>query len=133
VIHAAHGQGVRSWDIDQGWLLPPSLHELVPPGHMAYFVRDTVREALDPSGILDTWTEERGYPPYHSKMIVALLLYGYSRVLYSSLQLARAREERNYGFGAGGFFPSNLQCVVGGVPQIRLILLSFFTQPVMDR
>ena len=84
----------RGWDVDQGWLLPPSLHEFVPPGHMAHFVRDTVREALDLSAILDSYTEERGYPPYHPGMMVALLLYGYSRGLYSSRQLARACEER---------------------------------------
>src|SRR6195952_4641765 len=84
----------RSWDVDQGWLLPPSLHEFVPPGHMAHFVRDTVREALDLSGILDSYTEERGYPPYHPGMMVALLLYGYSRGLYSSRQLALTCEER---------------------------------------
>lgn len=84
----------RAWDVDQGWLLPPSLHEFVPPGHMAHFVRDTVREVLDLSAILDTYTEERGYPPYHPGMMVALLLYGYSRGLYSSRQLARACEER---------------------------------------
>jgi transposase len=84
----------RSWDVDQGWLLPPSLHEFVPPGHLAHFVRDTVREALDLSAILDTYTEERGYPPYHPGMMVALLLYGYSRGVYSSRQLARACEER---------------------------------------
>jgi transposase len=84
----------RSWDVDQGWLLPPSVHEFVPPGHLAHFVRDTVREALDLSAILDTYTEERGFPPYHPGMMVALLLYGYSRGLYSSRQLARACEER---------------------------------------
>ncbi len=84
----------RSWDVDQGWLLPPSLHEFVPPGHMAHFVRDTVREGLDLSAIIDSYTEERGYPPYHAGMMVALLLYGYSRGLYSSRQLARACEER---------------------------------------
>ena len=61
---------------------------------MAHFVRDTVREALDLSAILDTYAEERGYPPYHPGMMVALLLYGYSRGLYSSRQLARACEER---------------------------------------
>jgi hypothetical protein len=44
----------RSWDVDQGWLLPPSLHEFVPPGHMAHFVRDTVREALDLSALLES-------------------------------------------------------------------------------
>lgn len=85
----------RSWDVDQGWLLPPSLHEFVPPGHMALFVRDTVGEALDLSAILDTYGEERVYPPpYHPRMMVALLLYGYSRGLYSSRQLAWACEER---------------------------------------
>src|ERR1044071_8591722 len=55
----------RAWDVDQGWLLPPSVHEFVPPGHLAHFVRDTVREALDLSAILETYTEERGFPPYH--------------------------------------------------------------------
>jgi hypothetical protein len=47
----------RSWDVDQSWLLPPSVHEFVPPGHLAHFVRDTVREALDLSAILGTYTE----------------------------------------------------------------------------
>jgi transposase len=87
-------EAFRSWDVDQGWLLPPSVHEFVPPGHLAHFVRDTVREALDLSAILDGYTEERGFPPYHPGMMVALLLYGYSRGLYSSRQLARACEER---------------------------------------
>ena len=84
----------RSWDVDQGWLLPPSVHEFVPPGHLAHFVRDTVREGLDLSAILDSYTEERGFPPYNPGMMVALLLYGYSRGVYSSRQLARACEER---------------------------------------
>lgn len=84
----------RAWDVDQAWVLPPSLHDFVPAGHLAHFVRDTVREALDLSAILGTYTEDRGQPPYHPAMLVALLLYGYSRGLYSSRQLARACEER---------------------------------------
>ena len=84
----------RSWDVDQGWLLPPSVHEFVPAGHMAHFVRDTVREGLDLSAILGTYVEERGYPPYHPGMMVALLLYGYSRGVYSSRRIAQACEER---------------------------------------
>ena len=78
--------------MDQGWLLPPSVHEFVPPDHLAHFVRDTVREALDLSAILATYTEERSFPPYHPEMMVALLLYGYSRGIYSSRQLTRACE-----------------------------------------
>ena len=84
----------RSWDVEQRWLLPPSVHELVPAGHMAHFVRDTVREELDLRAILSTYTEDRGYPPYHPSMMVALLLYSYSRGVYSSRRIAQACEER---------------------------------------
>lgn len=52
----------RSWDVDQGWLLPPSIHEFVAPGHLVHFVRDTVREGLDLGAITATYEEERGQP-----------------------------------------------------------------------
>src|ERR687898_3586511 len=84
----------RPWDVDQLWLLPPSVHDLVPAGHVAHFVRDTVRETLDLAAILASYDEERGYPPYHPAMMVALLLYGYSRGVYSSRRIAQACEER---------------------------------------
>jgi transposase len=84
----------RPWDIEQRWLLPPSVHELVPPGHVAHFVRETVREDLDLTAILSAYTEERGYPPYHPAMMVTLLLYAYSRGVYSSRRIAQACEER---------------------------------------
>jgi transposase len=84
----------RLWDVDQAWLLPPSVHEFVPAGHLAHFVRDTVREGLDLSAILDSYDVERGQPPYHPVMMVALLLYGYSRGVYASRRLAQACEER---------------------------------------
>ena len=82
----------RPWDLEQRVLL--SVHELVPVGHMAHFVRDTVREDLDLSQIMETYTEERGYPPYHPAMMLALLLYAYSRGVYSSRKIAQACEER---------------------------------------
>lgn len=84
----------RPWDVDQLWLLPPSVQELVPAGHLAHLVRDTVRETLDLSAILGEYDEERGYPPYHPAMMTALLLYGYCQGVYSSRRLARACEER---------------------------------------
>lgn len=64
----------RPWDVDQVWLLPPSIQDLVPSGHVAHFVRDTVRAGLDLSAITDSYDEERGFPPYHPGMMVALLL-----------------------------------------------------------
>jgi len=66
----------RAWDVDQTWLLPPSVQEFLPAGHLAHFVRDTVREALDLSAIPGVYKGEQGQPPYHPGMLVALLLYG---------------------------------------------------------
>jgi transposase len=84
----------RPWDVDQGWLFPPSVKDLVPPDHLAHFVRDLVREELDLSSILETYREERGYPPYHPAMMTALLLYAYSRSVYSSRKIETACVER---------------------------------------
>jgi transposase len=64
----------RAWDVDQAWLLPPSVHDFVPAGHLAHFVRDTVRDALDLSAILCEYKGEQGQPPYHPGMLAALLL-----------------------------------------------------------
>ena len=84
----------RAWDVDQAWLLPPSIHEFVPAGHAAHLVRDVVRESLDLSAILSVYGEERGQPPYHPAMMVALLLYAYSVGIYSSRRIAKACAER---------------------------------------
>ena len=54
----------RSWDVDQVWLLRPSIHDFVPVGHPAHFVRDLVRESLDLRAILSAYRGERGQPPY---------------------------------------------------------------------
>jgi transposase len=84
----------RPWAVDDTWLLPPSVHDFVPAGHPAHLVRDLVRYELDLSQIISTYTEQRGYPPYHPAMMVALLLYAYSQGVYSSRRIARACEER---------------------------------------
>jgi transposase len=84
----------RAWQVDQALLLPPSVHDFVPADHPAHFVRDLVREQLDLSAIVESYDEARGYPPYDPWMMTALLLYGYSRGVYSSRRLARACEER---------------------------------------
>jgi transposase len=84
----------RAWLVDQPQLLPPSVQDFVPAGHVSHFIREMVREDLDLSAILDRYTELRGYPPFDPRMMTALLLYGYSRGVYSSRRLAQACEER---------------------------------------
>jgi len=84
----------RDWDIEQLMMFPPSVGDFVPKGHLAHFVRDTTCEALDLSAILNCYSEERGYPPYHPAMMTALLLYGYCQGIYSSRRIAKACQER---------------------------------------
>src|ERR671910_151449 len=84
----------RPWRVNEAWLLPPSVQEFVPEGHAAHLVRDIVAEELDLAAILSSYTEPRGYPPYHPAMMVALLLYAYCRGVYSTRRIARACEER---------------------------------------
>jgi len=69
----------RPWNPKQKWLLPPEITEFIPEGHTSHFVRDLVVEQLDLAAILDTYDEERGYPPFHPTMMVALLLYAYTQ------------------------------------------------------
>jgi transposase len=67
--------------------MPPSLHDWVPEGHLARFIADVV-DTLDLSAIEETYTEERGSPPYHPRMMVAVLLYAYCTGTYSSRKIA---------------------------------------------
>jgi len=82
----------RPYEPDQLLLLPPSLADWVPEDHLARFVSDVV-DALDLTAIEDTYGEERGYPPYHPRMMVKVLLYGYCTGVYSSRKLARQLED----------------------------------------
>ncbi len=77
----------RTYDPDQMLLLPPSLQDWVPEGHLARFISDMV-DSMDLSEIEDAYTEERGYPPYHPCMMLKLLLYGYCTGTYSSRKIA---------------------------------------------
>ena len=77
----------RPYDPDQMLLMPPSLADWVPEDHVARFVRDVV-EALDLTAIEETYTEERGYPPYDPRMMVGVLLYAYCSGTYSARKIA---------------------------------------------
>ena len=84
----------RPWDPKQKWLLPPEITEFIPEGHASHFVRDLVVEQLDLTAILDTYVEDRGFPPFHPTMMVALLLYAYTQGVFSSRKIAKACIER---------------------------------------
>ena len=64
----------RDWNLGQDFLLPPSVHDFVPAGHLSRFVVALVTEELDLSTIMTSYKGEKGQPPYHPTMMVALLL-----------------------------------------------------------
>jgi transposase len=83
----------RSYEPDQILLLPPSLRDWLPGGHLAYFILDVVA-SLDLSGILNSYGgPARGTVPYDPKMMVGLLLYGYCAGVPSSRRIATKAEE----------------------------------------
>ena len=84
----------RPWNPNQQWLLPPSVHDWLPENDLVYFILDTVNE-LDISAITQKYEqEERGFPPYNPRMMVALLFYAYCRGIFSSRKIMQACEER---------------------------------------
>jgi transposase len=79
----------RSYLPEQDLLLPPSLHDWLPEGHLAYFVSDVV-DQLDLSAIESVYEdEERGQPPYHPRMMTKILLYGYCVGVFSSRRIEK--------------------------------------------
>ncbi|MDQ1245672.1 MAG: hypothetical protein QG597_39 [Actinomycetota bacterium] len=74
---------------EQGLLLPPSLDDWLPADHMVRFIADVVDEHLDLSRIHGAYTESRGGPPYDPRLMVRILLYGYTTGVRSSRAIER--------------------------------------------
>ncbi len=84
----------RPWNPNQQYLLPPSVQDWLPENNLVYFLLDTVNE-LDISAITEKYEQtKRGFPPFHPRMMVALLLYSYCRGIFSSRKIMQACEER---------------------------------------
>ena len=82
----------RPWNPDQDWLLPPSPRDWLAEGDLVYMVLEVVR-TLDISAIVRKYEkDDRGQPPFHPRMMVALLVYAYCTGVYSSRRIQRACE-----------------------------------------
>jgi len=77
-------------DRDQSFLLPPDVRDWLPPGHLAWFVLDAVA-GMDLSEFYAAYRRDGvGRRAYDPAMVVALLLYGYSRGVRSARAIERA-------------------------------------------
>uniref|UniRef100_UPI0038CC0FBA IS1182 family transposase n=1 Tax=Mycobacterium ostraviense TaxID=2738409 RepID=UPI0038CC0FBA len=96
----------RLFDPDQGLLLPPSRDEWLPGEHVARFIADLVDEHLDLSRIHAAYTEGRGGPPYDPRLMVRILLYGYTIGVRSSRVIeTKCVDDVPFRWPAGGAAP----------------------------
>jgi len=95
-------------DRDQVFLMPPSVRDWVPEGHLVWTVLDAVGE-LDLSAFYaDYRADGHGRPAYEPSMMVALLLYAYARGNRSARGIERACvEDVAYRVVAGNLSPDH--------------------------
>src|SRR6056297_3464014 len=87
------GKSYRAYQPEQALLLPPDLRDWVPAEHLVWFVSDLVDE-LDLTAIEAYYEgETRGQPPYHPRLMVKLLVYGYCLGVRSSRKIAQRLDE----------------------------------------
>jgi transposase len=81
-------QTFRLVDRETLFLLPPSMNDWLPEGHLARFIVEIV-EQLDLTAIKSTYAG-RGSKAHHPEMLLALLFYGYATGVFSSRKLEQA-------------------------------------------
>jgi transposase len=87
--HPGMAQNFLACDRDQELLLPPSLREWLPEGHLVWFVIDAVA-ALDLSAFYAAYRDSgQGRAAHDPAMMVALLLYSYAVGERSSRRIER--------------------------------------------
>ena len=84
-------------EFHQHQLFPSNLFDLLPDGHDCYLYADLFQQ-LDTTPIESQYSL-KGQHAYHPKRIVAVLIYAYSRGVFSSRQIERrCREDLSFMF-----------------------------------
>jgi transposase len=89
-------------------LLPASLQDWLPNGHLAYFINDTV-DALDLRAFYARYAGGGSRnQPFHPAMMVKVLVYGYATGVFSSRKIERRlHEDLAFRMLAAGNFPKH--------------------------
>jgi transposase len=84
----------RPYSPEQSFLLPPSPAEWLPEDHLAYFVLDLLADKdLSAFERVLQAKDARGERPFSPRMMLGLLVYGYSVGVFSSRKIERATHE----------------------------------------
>jgi uncharacterized protein YabE (DUF348 family)/transposase len=82
-------QYVRVFGPDYGLSPPPSLDDWLPARHLARLIAELVDEHLDLLPIRAVYTKGRAAPPFDPRLMVRILLYGYTTGVRSSRMIER--------------------------------------------
>ena len=89
---------------EQGYLLPPNVHEVLGEEHLCFFVHAAV-EKLDLRELESRYSDE-GHPGYHPALLLKVWLYAYALGVTSSRRLEqRIREDLAFRYLAGAAGP----------------------------
>src|ERR1700709_977720 len=76
---------------DMDFLMPPSVNEWLPQRHLARFVVEVI-EGLDLRAMTGSYRGV-GEAPYHPRLLLGLIIYGYATGVFSSRNLERASHD----------------------------------------
>src|SRR3989344_649961 len=76
---------------NQNWLMPRSIKDMIPEGHICFFVEEFI-ESLDYSGF-DLIYAGAGHPAYHPRILFKTIIMGMLSRIRSSRKLASATRE----------------------------------------
>jgi len=80
-------------DLDQQYLLPPSVRDWLPQDHLAWYIHDAV-ESLDSDQLLDRYRVcGKGELAYDPRMMLRVLIYAYCTGVFSSRKIAKQLED----------------------------------------
>jgi transposase len=93
---------------EQGFLLPPDVRDWLPADHLAWFVRDAVRE-MDLAAFYSAYRADgHGRAAYEPSMMVTLLMYAYSTKQRSSRAIeCHCRQDVAYRVITGNLVPDH--------------------------
>ena len=117
---------------DQLFLLPPSIEDFVPAGHLARVVNDIV-DTIDVSAIENKYSM-LGQKSYHPHLVLKLLFYGYCTGVRSGRKIAAAcQQDTAFMFLACMYKPDfrtiNDFFAAVGVPLFRRCCYSLILRP----
>ena len=91
---------------DEFMLLPVDMRDWLPEGHLAYLIRDMVREMDLSPFYLPYDGDGCRNRPYEPRMMVTVLIYAYATGVFSSRRIARRlHEDVAFRMLCGGSFP----------------------------